>query len=45
MKNNWQTKKLEEVCAIVKDKPQKFSGTKAYYATGSIDNSSGFSIC
>jgi len=44
MKNNWQTKKLEEVCAIVKDKPQKFSGTKAYYATGSIDNSSGFSM-
>jgi len=38
MKSNWQTKKLGDLCEIVTDKPDKFIGTKKYYATGGINN-------
>jgi len=38
MISSWPLRKLGEVCDIVKDKPPKFGGTKAYYATGAINN-------
>ena len=38
MKSNWQIKKLGDLCEIVTDKPDKFIGTKKYYATGGINN-------
>jgi len=34
----WQTKKLGEVCEIVKDTPSKFEGEKDYFSTGAISN-------
>ncbi|MDD5463821.1 MAG: restriction endonuclease subunit S [Candidatus Moranbacteria bacterium] len=43
MKNNWQTKKLGEICEIVKDIPLIFNGEKNYFSTGAIDNS-GFKL-
>ncbi len=34
----WEVKKLGEVCKIIKDKPEEFSGKKKYYTTKAINN-------
>jgi len=39
MKTNWQTKKLGDVCEIVKDVPREYVGVKKYFSTGAINNS------
>ncbi|KKP71956.1 MAG: restriction modification system DNA specificity domain protein, nonfunctional [Candidatus Roizmanbacteria bacterium GW2011_GWA2_35_19] len=38
MKTNWQTKKLGEICEIVKDSVPEYVGEKKYFSTGSINN-------
>jgi len=40
MKTNWQIKKLDEVCEIVKDTPPEYMGIKNYFSTGAISNNS-----
>ena len=42
MKNNWQIKKLDEVCEIITDKPDMFNGNKKYYTTKGINNSGNY---
>ena len=43
MKTNWQTKKLGEICEIIKDTPLEYIGEKDYFSTGAISNS-GFDL-
>lgn len=37
-RNNWQIKKLGDVCDIVKDMPKEFSGERKYFSTGAVGN-------
>ena len=43
MKSKWETKKLGEVCGIVKDKPPFFEGEKKYFTTKAINNNGDYS--
>ena len=38
MKATWEINKLENVCEIISDKPEQFTGTNKYYTTRGINN-------
>ena len=42
MKQEWEIKKLGDVCEIVKERPKVYQGIKNYYSTGSINNNGNY---